>query len=214
MKKTTSKKFYVLAFTIAFVITLVSCRKDLNSGQENNAEGQSQTMMAEGDSKHGSSQGLITIPEILQVPAGNKLSLQVYAKGVQIWEVKRSTTNPTIITWVNIAPSAKLYRNPNFTDQLGTHYAGPTWEFQKERYSHKKVVAAKLQAVTVDVTAVPWLLLKAVDSLSSPNNKISYIQRISTTGGLAPVTGADEEHLGMQVSIPYTASYLFYEKKH
>jgi len=71
-----------------------------------------------------------------------------------------------------------------------------------------------LRGVTENVTAIQWLLLQAVDSLSSDNNKISFIQRISTEGGLAPSTIADEAHLGQLDSIPYKARYLFYEAKH
>jgi hypothetical protein len=74
------------------------------------------------------------------------------------------------------------------------------------------VVAARLRGVTRDATAIPWLLLKTVDSLSTANNQITFVQRICTTGGLAPTTGADAAHLGALDSIPYTATYLFYAK--
>jgi len=62
-------------------------------------------------------------------------------------------------------------------------------------------------------TAIQWLLLKAVDSLSvrlAINN--FFIQRICTAKGLAPTTGNDEAHLGQKDSIPYTVSYLFYTR--
>ena len=97
---------------------------------------------------------------------------------------------------------------------MGIHYAGPTWEVTKGQYSGNKVAGTKLQTVTEDITAVPWLLLQAVDSLSTVGNKITYIQRLCTEGGLAPTTGADAEHLGQLDSIPYAASYLFYVAKH
>jgi hypothetical protein len=73
-------------------------------------------------------------------------------------------------------------------------------------------VAAKQKGVIVDASAVPWLLLKAVDSLSSPGNKVTYIQRVCTTGGLPPATIPSESNLGQLDSIPYTANYLFYIK--
>jgi hypothetical protein len=53
-------------------------------------------------------------------------------------------------------------------------------------------------------------LLKAVDSLSRPDNKITYVQRLYTAGGLAPTRGANKKHLGELDSIPYTAIYFFY----
>ena len=70
-----------------------------------------------------------------------------------------------------------------------------------------------MAGVTPDPTAIQWLLLKAIDSLSTPDNKITFVQRICTVGGLAPATGADEAHLGQLDSIPYKASYLFYVKE-
>ena len=39
----------------------------------------------------------------------------------------------------------------------------------------------------------------------------TYIQRVNTTGGLAPATGCDAEHIGAQAAIPYTADYYFYK---
>jgi len=58
------------------------------------------------------------------------------------------------------------------------------------------------------------LLLQAVAS-TDPNyySQITYIQRVNTTGGLAPTTGADAAHLGVQESVPYTAEYYFYAAK-
>jgi hypothetical protein len=153
-----------------------------------------------------------TIPQDLQPPAGNKFAMQAYATGVQIYQVRRSTVDSNLIQWVNIAPSAILYAKPDFTNKVAVHYAGPTWEFSKGPFKDDKVVGSKWKGITVDPTAVPWLLLKAVDSLSSRGNKITYIQRICTTGGLPPSTPATTSNLGELDSIPYTANYLFYIK--
>jgi hypothetical protein len=152
------------------------------------------------------------IPSDLNVPEGNKLLLQAYATGVQIYQVRRSLADPNVYEWVNVAPAATLYAKPDFTNPLGTHYKGPTWAFTKGVFKDEKVVAAKQKGVIVDATAVPWLLLKAVDSLSSPGNKVTYIQRVCTTGGLPPATIPTESNLGELDSIPYTANYLFYIK--
>lgn len=150
------------------------------------------------------------IPADLQVSSGNRLAIQAYARGVQIYEVKRSTIDNNVFVWVNTAPSATLYAKPDFTNPVGNHYAGPSWEFTKGLYKGEKVVGLREKAVPVDATAIPWLLLKAVDSLSSPGNKITYIQRICTTGGLAPSNVPIEADLGRVEKVPYTAGYLFY----
>ena len=153
------------------------------------------------------------IPGILDVSKENKLASQAYAKGMQIYQVQRDATNPAAFKWVLIAPLATLYANEDYTNPVGTHYIGPTWAFEKGFNKAEKTVAKKTQEASVDATSIPWLLLTAVESLSSPNNKVTYVQRVCTAGGLTPASGADEAHLGMYDSIPYTATYLFYTAK-
>ena len=210
MKKAISKNISGLMLIISFVLVMTSCQKEQNPGIKTNLSRE----QVKSNLKDANTMPVVStcaIPDTLQVPQGNRLVLQAYAKGVQIYQVKRSVTDPNVFLWVNIAPAATLYARPDFTNQVAIHYAGPTWEFTKGPDKGEKVVGSKVKSITVDVTAIPWLLLKVVDSLSSANNKVTYIQRLCTRGGLPPTTIADEEHLGKLDSIPYTASYLFYE---
>src|SRR5437762_12520755 len=55
----------------------------------------------------------------LQVPEGNSVAFHAFAIGVQIYRWDGTK-------WVFIAPSAKLYADPGYHGQVGTHYAGPT----------------------------------------------------------------------------------------
>jgi hypothetical protein len=208
MKKTVRKIIGTLVVAITLALVITSCQKDQNTGKYNSG--------ADGSLNYGNSAlqfpTCAPIPDSLKVPEGNSLVLQTFGRGVQIYQVKRSATDPNVFSWVNIAPSATLYTNPNFTNPVINHFAGPSWQFIKGPEKGEKVVATKVKGITKDPTAIQWLLLKAVDSLSTLHNKITFIQRICTVGGLAPTTGADEAHLGDLDSIPYTASYLFYAK--
>jgi len=64
--------------------------------------------------------------------------------------------------------------------------------------------------------AVAWLLLKVVGSQSGPigSNKLTpttFIQRVNTSGGLAPSTGCDSlADVGHEAFQPYTADYVFF----
>ena len=209
MKKTFIKSLCGLILIAAFSFALSGCQKqqheDLNLTRDQ-TEANAILLSSGAVSSCG------TIPDTIKVPAGNKLVLQAYAAGVQIYQVKRSIVDTNVYSWVNIAPSATLYAKPDYTNQIALHYAGPTWEFTRSLYKDEKVVGKKEKGVTVDPTAIQWLLLKAVDSLSSPGNKVSYIQRICTTGGLPPATPANAENVGKLDSISYTATYLFYTK--
>ncbi len=151
------------------------------------------------------------VPAIIAVPDGNKVLWRAFATGTQIYKVTQSTTDSNVYLWSFVAPSATLYSNSALTNEIGLHYLGPTWSATTGPDAGKFVVGIKLQAITQDVTAVPWLLLQAAPS-SDPNyfTKVTYIQRLYTTGGLAPTTGADAAHLGDEADIPYTATYYFY----
>lgn len=149
------------------------------------------------------------VPESLQVPAGYKVSFRAYAEGVQIYTATLSPSDPTKLVWTFTAPEAVLFDTEG--EIVGIHYAymGPTrpgWESS----SGSIVVGARtVLPVTMDPTAVPWLLL---DGISSTGPGIfegtKYIQRVNTTGGLAPSTPPTT--LGQEARVPYTAEYYFY----
>jgi hypothetical protein len=103
--------------------------------------------------------------------------------------------------WKNRKTTDALHRN----GQIGTHYAGPTWESR----SGSKVVAARLAGCTPDTTAIPWLKLGAVSS-QAPGlfGNVTFIQRVNTIGGLAPSTAGTT--IGQLANVPYTADYYFY----
>src|SRR5688572_19459413 len=91
--------------------------------------------------------------DALQVPAGNRLTVHVYALGVQIYRWNGTA-------WAFIAPEAVLFADPCYDEQVGTHYAGPTWESN----GGSKVVGARLAGCSPNRGAIPWLLLGATST--------------------------------------------------
>jgi Protein of unknown function (DUF3455) len=136
----------------------------------------------------------------IQVEAGNKLAFHAYARGVQIY-----IWNGT--SWDFDAPRAGLFAEANFFGEVGTHYKGPKWESK----SGSKVQAARVPGTgcTPDSTAIAWLLLEKV-STTGPGifANTTFIQRVNTTGGLAPTE--DGSSIGEVKEVPYTAEYYFY----
>lgn len=205
MKKTINQVAYGFLIVVSFALIMTSCNKQKydNPGAINDA----------GNINNNASipETCSPIPDSLQPPVGNKFFLQTYARGVQIYQGQRDPANPSgKLVWVNIAPLATLYTKPNFTDAIINHFAGPSWQFIKGQFKDEKVVAKKLKGSIQDATAIQWLLLQAIDSLSTPHNPVSFVQRICTQGGLASI--ASPTFVGQLDSIPYTASYLFYTK--
>lgn len=136
----------------------------------------------------------------LLVPAGHKVSSHAYAEGVQIY--RWNGTN-----WVFQGPEAVLYSNGKGEGVVGIHYAGPTWESNSGSY----VVGAVEIRCTPNPDAIPWLRLRAVES-DGPGifQRVTYIQRVNTVGGLAPSEPGDFS--GEVARVPYTADYFFYRQ--
>ena len=138
----------------------------------------------------------------IRVPEGNKLAFHAYARGVQVYR-----WNAITFKWDFVAPVATLFAEENYFGEVGIHYVGPTWESK----SGSKVQGSRVPGTgcTVDTTAIDWILL-ARKGADGPGvfASVTYIQRVNTTGGLAPSTpGATH---GEQQEIPYTAEYYFY----
>jgi uncharacterized protein DUF3455 len=66
--------------------------------------------------------------------------------------------------------------------------------------------------------AIPCLLLQSIGSKAGPTNgkfmtQTTFIQRLNTKGGAAPVAGCSTAaDVGKQVLVPYTADYFFFRK--
>lgn len=150
------------------------------------------------------------VPSNLKVPAGNKLIFHVFAKGVQIYRCTQDMADTNRFSWIFVAPDADLYAHAGKSRPVGRHYAGPTWESA----DGSKVVGLKLQqADSPDPGAIPWLLLRSASgSGSGILGKVTFIQRVHTSGGKAPATTANRAHKGQEVCVAYTAEYFFYRE--
>ena len=141
--------------------------------------------------------------ESLQVEEGNALAFRTYAIGVQVYSWNGSS-------WTFVEPIATLFADARYNGEVGTHYVGPTWESN----SGSKVVAARIpgKGCTPDSTAIPWLILQKV-STNGPGifSSTTFIQRVNTTGGIAPTTAGSQ--IGERKEVPYTAEYYFYRAR-
>ena len=136
----------------------------------------------------------------IRVEAGNEVAFHTYAVGVQVYRWNGSS-------WVFVEPVANLYADKGFRGQVGTHYAGPTWESN----SGSKVVGKRVlnTGCTPDANAIPWLKLeKVLTEGAGIFDGVTFIQRVNTTGGNAPAEPGTTVNEVKEV--PYTAEYFFY----
>jgi hypothetical protein len=142
-------------------------------------------------------------PDAVAAPENQRLELGLSASGVQIYTCSPGSDGK--LAWSFTAPEATLFFGPF---QVGKHFAGPSWQL----LDGSKVVTTKIAAATVDPKAIPWLLTQTAwtsgDGLLSD---VTYVQRLSTDGGLAPTSGcAVAADAGKQARVPYSADYFFY----
>jgi hypothetical protein len=155
-----------------------------------------------------------SVPAALAPAADQDLAFALDATGTQNYACQATTTG---YAWTLVAPEALLsatHGRCHDHDPVIHHFAGPTWQSIDDGSS---VVGAKVAGVTVDATAIPWLLLTAVSHGAPTDGEdeglltpITSVQRLSTGGGLAPATGCDAAHVGATANIAYTARYFFY----
>jgi len=170
-------------------------------------------------------------PGMAPVPAGNKLFLGPHAVGTQNYVCKPSGAG---VAYVLFTPQATLFGDDGV--QIITHFNSPnpdepntdptvvapggmiraTWQFKDTSRVWAKVHQPN-GAVTVNEEAIAWVLLDAVGHQPGPTGgdklmQTTFVQRLNTTGGLAPKTGCSSlTDVGNFAFVPYTADYFFYQ---
>lgn len=176
-----------------------------------------QTALAENDTPP-------PVPANIAVPAGNALFLVGHAAGTQNYICLPSGAG---VAYTLFTPQADLYKNK--VKQVTTHFFSPnpaeggtirpTWlESQDSSMVWARVLPGNASAdpAYVAAGAVPWVLLTVVGTQDGPIGdgtlaQTTFIQRLNTTGGVAPSTGCSSAaDIGAQAFVPYTADYFFY----
>jgi hypothetical protein len=134
-------------------------------------------------------------PPAVRVPPGNRLVARLDGQGVQVYRCDAGA-------WAFLEPVAQLSdRTP-----AAIHFRGPSWESIRDG----SLVEAATVASSPVPGAIPELLLQATRTRGDGIfGRVTYVQRLDTTGGLAPTTACAD---GQTRGIPYTSEYLFYVK--
>jgi uncharacterized protein DUF3455 len=149
------------------------------------------------------------VPETLDVPPNQEVTLQARAAGFQIYACG-PRSDASGFAWTLKAPEADLFDSEG--RKIGSHYAGPTWEAVD---GSKVGGTVKARADAPDASAIPWLLLGATSNTGTGVfARVANIQRLNTAGGNAPpAQTCDQSHVGTESRVPYTATYYFYSAR-
>jgi hypothetical protein len=136
--------------------------------------------------------------------AQNQVFLVGHAKGVQIY-----TCNSEGKWGPGSTPRADLVDDKG--KLVATHFGGPTW--QALDGSTVKGSLPPTVATKSPDGAIPWLRLAATAQAKGPKGgdefvKTTFIQRVNTSGGVAPTTSCTTAD--KPVEVEYTADYYFW----
>ena len=165
------------------------------------------------------------VPDAIKVPAGHRPFLRGDAVGTQNYICLPSVSSVSGVAWTLVGPQATLFNSSGA--QIITHFfslnpeeesiARATWQDSRDTSAVWARLKQEDATVVVQPGAIPWLLLKVVGAVSGSTGgerltETTYIQRVRTTGGLAPATGCGEaSNVGAREFVPYTADYIFYK---
>jgi Protein of unknown function (DUF3455) len=158
------------------------------------------------------------VPANLEVPEGTIPYLIAHAEGTQNYVCLATSSS---FTWTFFGPQATLFVDGA---QVTTHFLSPnpaeggtpraTWQHSGDTSTvWAAAIANSTDPSFVAPGAIPWLLLRVVGS-EGPGGTLTettYIQRVNTGGGIAPVTGCKSaKDTGKKALVPYTTDYVFY----
>ncbi|HYO23293.1 MAG TPA: DUF3455 domain-containing protein [Flavisolibacter sp.] len=196
--------FTKLLFALTLVTSMfTACRRDKETDTTSPAY-------------HLSESEKLAMPAAVDLPAnmpnGNTRIATLYADGVQKYKAQlKAGSNPAAYEWVFVAPQADLYDATN--KKVGTHSAGPTWQLFGDADSiYGQQFSPPRSAASPDAASIDWLLLmpKTGKPQTGMFSQVSYIQRIATQGGKAPLT--PPVSIDQTVDVKYTAVYRFAKK--
>lgn len=165
------------------------------------------------------------VPPNLEPPAGHTAFLKGFAIGTQNYICISAKKGQE---WRFLGPQATLFLtiDGKVTQQISTHFlstnpsdgvARPTWQDSSDTSRvWARAVQSSSDPVYVEAGAIPWLLLAAVGTEAGPLGgalltQTTFIQRLNTSGGVAPSTGCQTGNdVGRVALVPYTTEYYFY----
>jgi len=148
------------------------------------------------------------LPAPVQVPTGHAVVLESVGRGQITYEC-RTKKDSAGFEWVLIGPEAKLTDRRG--KQIGRYYGPPaTWESA----DGSKVTGAQVAVAPAAAGSIPLQLVKTNPATGTGAMQgVTFIQRVTTKGGVAPSLSCDAATSGKKEVVSYQADYIFYKAR-
>ena len=173
------------------------------------------------------------VPSAVQVKTGNEVFFVGHGVGTQNYVCVPSGSG---VAFVLFTPEATLFNDDGkqltrnfFSPNPQEHNTTPavfaagtiraTWQYSNDSstvWGKVNPGESSSDAHFVAPNAIAWLLVTVLHAENGPTggdalSQTSFIQRLNTSGGLAPSQGCTSSaDLGNSAFVPYTADYFFY----
>ena len=129
-------------------------------------------------------------------------------EGTHVFECKPLANDPDRFAWTFSAPDSTLYDS-------GRPVARNAAENMFEALGDRSTVTASIRArQDGGSNNLPWLLLRAQSTADAGLFAgVTSVQRVNTTGGVAPDTGCDANNVGKEARTAFKADYYFYRRR-
>jgi hypothetical protein len=149
-----------------------------------------------------------SLPEAVRVPTGNKVASETVGVGTIVYECRAKADMPGQFAWAFVGPTATL--NDRSGKPVG-RYAGPpaTWTAN----DGSALTATQVAVAPNGAANLSHQLVKANPATGTGSSLygVTYIQRVASQGGVAPMALCDASTLNARQTVNYQADYIFYK---
>ena len=147
-----------------------------------------------------------SLPDTVKVPAGHQVAMETVGAGDITYECRAKANMPGQFEWVFVGPDARLMDRSG--KQVGKYYGPPaTWESM----DGSKLTATQVAVAPNGAANIPYQLVKANPAMGTGAMQgVTYIQRVATMGGTAPMAPCAAASTGQKQVVKYQADYIFW----
>jgi Protein of unknown function (DUF3455) len=146
------------------------------------------------------------LPSEVRAPEGHKVAWESVATGELTYQCRAKAQTTDQFEWVFVGPKALLKDRSG--KEVGQYFGPPaTWKVS----DGSEVSGAQVAVAPAGSGNIPSQLVKANPAKGGNYfNGVSFVQRVNTKGGVAPVEPCNAAMLSATKVVPYQADYIFY----
>lgn len=149
--------------------------------------------------------GQEALPSAVRVPPGNRIAMETVGTGEITYQCRANRAGDAY-EWAFAGPKARLTTRDGTV--VGSYYGPPTtWEST----DGSKLTGTQVAVAPAGIGNIPYQLVKATPAMAKGSMAgVTYVQRLATRGGVAPMLPCAASNAGTNHIVKYQADYIFW----